>query len=76
MNGSKKVKGKKMNQFKQLLIEKHLSYNDISKLTGISERALIRYANGQSVPNFENAIKILKVFQNEKVDIFRFFGNN
>ena len=63
-----------MNKFKKLILEKDMHYSDISKLTGISERSIIRYANGHALPKYENAIKIWKIFSNENVNFLDFFG--
>lgn len=63
-----------MNDFKKLLNKKNLSYYTVASITGISERTIERYANGKTVPNWENARKILKLFADEKIDISTFFG--
>ena len=64
-----------MNDFKKLLEKKNLSYSAVANLTGISERTIERYANGISMPTWENAKKIFSLFRNEKIDFLTFFGN-
>lgn len=63
-----------MNGFKKIIENKNLSYASISKLTGISERSIERYANGDVKPTWENALKIIKIFHHDNIDFYKFFG--
>lgn len=63
-----------MNDFKKLLEKKNLSYSAVANLTGISERTIERYANGDVKPTWNNALKIIKIFCHENIDFYKFFG--
>ena len=48
-------------RFKKAKKDKGYTYAEISKQTGISQQGLNRYSQGQSIPTFDNAIRLSRV---------------